>query len=93
MSAIDDLRAKVTRLESQLHDARKSYNAVLIEEYPIKPGMIYTNKKGQRAQVHRVVMRYSGPCPIFRYFKKDGTLGNRESGYYFSGDWTKEVKP
>jgi hypothetical protein len=90
MSTIDDLKAKVDRLRDQLRDAQKSYNDARIAEYPIKPGQVFINKKGQRGQVINLEVHYGRITPILGLFNKDGTLGARESVMNHWLEWKAE---
>jgi hypothetical protein len=89
MAAIDDLKAKVTRLRYQLREAEAAYNAALVAESQYKIGDRYerTDRRAgvQRGEITNIKVPYGYPRPVLTLFKKDGTLGVRTSSMWQSG--------
>lgn len=80
MSTIEDLKAKVQRLEDQLKTARESLHRAMIEAHPIKVGDLGTYG-GIEAIVSSVVIR-NGRVQIYARTKtKSGWHGTERDPY------------
>lgn len=89
MSALDDLKAKVTRLRDQLKEAESAYDAALVAASPFRVGQVYANSKGRRGTVCRIdANRYShNAVPVFQLHRKDGSLGVKRTPMYSWHGW------
>ncbi len=85
MSTIDDLKNKVQRLKDQLREAEKSLHAAMVEEHPVKIGMVFQDSKGRRGQVTHVFVKWGTIKVTLSLFRKDGTLGERTADLAWGG--------
>lgn len=89
----EELEIKLKEAEEAERSIRREYHAALVEECPIKPGMVIDNGRKGEMLVTRVAVKY-GSVSLYGNFKvKSGAWGNRETDWWdLSGKWPKVIR-
>jgi hypothetical protein len=88
MTAIDDLKNKVTRLRDELQDAETKLINAVRETAPFKVGDVWVDNRRRQGKITRILVSYNfKPEAHLTLYKKDGSLGVREIPAFSWDGW------